>query len=307
MITQETWYIKQTDNILRERFGTVSAWMRKLDSETKIRNCNHKIEYIEIEEEPEEVKVKEFAYSDVFAYSDINPYKSERIEKRITRELRQIIQNEEIAKENEKTKMFWLFRFLFSKNENKDTEKYYKREERERIIRVRKYNERRAKLIKDQTPLKHYDYTVSTPKLREDRNMGANHNTTKRKLKQIEVMKLQEIARKKAHKILRKLKTMQQKGELTTDYLKSLSIYITDIISDIEPYEAIDILNELQKDAFAMDQRKNIPENESEKLMRYMDYSNRLGCLRENGISYKNLITKEQRELKELIKQKEEK
>ena len=307
MIEEETWYIKQTDNILRERFGTVSAWMRKLDSETKIRNCNHKIEYIEIEEEPEEVKVKEFAYSDVFAYSDINPYKSERIEKRITRELRQIIQNEEIAKENEKTKMFWLFRFLFSKNENKDTEKYYKQQERERIIRVRKYNERQAKLIKNQTSLKHYDYTVSTAKLREDRNMGANHNTTKRKLKQIEVMKLQEIARKKAHKILRKLKTMQQKGELTSDYLKSLSIYITDIISDIEPYEAIDILNELQKDAFAMDQRKNIPENESEKLMRYMDYSNRLGCLRENGISYKNLITKEQRELKELIKQKEEK
>ena len=302
MITQETWYIKQTDNILRERFGTVSGWMRNIDSETKIRNVNRKIEYVEIEKEPEEeVKVKEFAYSDT------NPYKSERIEKRITRELRQIIQNEEIAKENEKTKMFWLFRFLFSKNENKDTEKYYKREERERITRVRKYNERRAKIINDQTPLKHYDYTVSTAKLREDRNMGANHNTTKRKLKQIEVMKLQEIARKKAHKILRKLKTMQQKGELTTDYLKSLSIYITDIISDIEPYEAIDILNELQKDAFAMDQRKNLPENESEKLMRYMDYSNRLGRLRENGISYKNLITKEQRKLKELIKQKEEK
>ena len=301
-IEEETWYIKQTDNILRERFGIVSTWMRKIDNETKIKNCNRKIEYVEIEEEPEEeVNVKDFAYSDT------NPYKSERIEKRITRELRQIIQNEEIAKENEKTKMFWLFHFLFSKNENKDTVKYYKKQERERVIRVREYKERQAKLTKNKTPLKHYDYTVSTAKLREDRNMGANHNTTKRKLKQIEVMKLQEIARKKAHKILRKLKTMQQKGELTSEYLKSLSIYITDIISDIEPYEAIDILNELQKDAFAMDQRKNIPENGTEKLMRYMDYSNRLGCLREYGISYKNLITKEQRELKELIKQKEEK
>lgn len=299
MITEEIWYIDQTDTILRSRFGKESNWMKKLDAETKLNNRFRKMEYIDIEEEiKEEAKVKEFAYSDV------NSYKSERIENRITRELNQIDINKRIAKENEKTKLYWLFSFLFGKNENKDIVKKYRKEEKERVKRVRIFKEKELKKIKDRTPTKHYDYTVSTQKLHEDRNFGANHDVSKRKLKQMEVMKLQEKTLRKSHKILRHLKELKTKGKVTDNYLKSLTIYITDIISDIEPYEAIPILNELQKDAFINDQRKELIETDTDKLIRYMSYSNQLEALRKFGISYKNLVSKDKRELKELLKEK---
>ena len=309
-IVDQIWYIEQTENILKgidkrteEAKESERAWKETKESYQK----DIKIPYIESlkpfdidaeEEESESEKVKGFAYS------EINPYLSERIIKRIDKELRQKEINERIAKDNEKTKLFWLFSFLFGKNENKDIVKRYKKEEKERKERIRIFKEKDLKKIRDRTPIKSYDYTVSTQKLHEDRNFGANHNISKRKLKQIEVMKLQEKSLRKAHKILRQLKTMKAKDEVTDNYLKSLTIYISDIISDIEPYEVIEILNELQKDAFVNDQRQEIKENDTDKLIRYMDYSNQLEALRNYGISYKNLVNKDKKELKELQKER---
>ena len=310
MIITEPWYIQQTENILN---GTNERTEETKESEKKWSQIkeqyqkNIKEPYIESlktfdieieEEQEEEVKLKEFAYSDV------NMYFSERTVKRIDRELREIEFNKEIADKNEKTRLYYLFSFLFGKNENKDVVKKYKKEERERKERIRFFKEKQAKLTKDRTPIKHYDYTMSTQKLREDRNMGANHNTSKRKLKEIEVMKLQEKTRKKAHKILRHLKELKTKDKINDNYLRSLTIYITDIIADIEPYDAIPILNELQKDAFTNNERKELIETDTDKLIRYMDYSNQLEALRNYGISYKNLVNKDKRELNELQKER---
>ena len=307
MITDERWYIEQTENILNGVLDGLSEKKREKYLEWRQRDLALLKPYIDktiyskiedIEEETESEKVKEFAYS------EINSYLSERVIKRIDKELRQIEINKGIAKDNEKTKLFWLFSFLFGKNENKDIVKKYKKEERERKERIRIFKGKQAKRVHDKTKIKSYDYTVSTQKLHEDRNFGANHNISKRKLKQIEVMKLQEKSLRKAHKILRQLKTMKAKGDINDNYLKSLTIYISDIISDIEPYEVIEILNELQKDAFVNNQRKEIIENDTDKLIRYMDYSNQLEALRNYGISYKNLVSKDKREVKELQKER---
>ena len=300
MITQEAWYIEQTENILNGVLDGLSAqkregylrWKREWNALKPYEEKHFPL--VEIEEEIEEVKVKEFAYS------NINPYFSERIVKRIDRELKQIEINQRIAKENEKTHIFWLFKYLFG-NENKDTVKKYKKEERERIKRVRKFKEREAKLTKDKTPVKHYDYTVSTDKLREDRNMGANHNTSKRTLKQIDVKALQLKAVKKTHKILRKLK---EKG-VNKNFLKSVTIYAGEVISESDPYQIIPILNEMQQDVFRIDQRDENLETETDKLKRYMCYSNKLENLRSYGISYKNLVRADKEKVKELRKEKD--
>ena len=305
MITEEAWYIEQTENILNGVDNYTEEAKERIEKWNEIKRVYQrdiKIPYIktlkpfDIEEEDieEEAKVKEFAYS------DINPYFSERIVKRIDRELKQIEMNKKIAKENEKTKIFWLFKYLFG-NENKDIVKKYKKEERERIKRVRKFKEREAKFTKDKTPVKHYDYTVSTAKLREDRNMGANHNTSKRTLKQIDVKALQLKAVKKTHKILRKLK---EEG-VNKNFLKSVTIYAGEVISESDPYQIIPILNEMQQDVFRIDQRDENLETDIEKLKRYMCYSNKLENLRSYGISYKNLVRADKEKVKELRKEKD--
>lgn len=306
MLEHEEWFKNQTENILNgidnrneemkesdKRWEEIKRAYQRDIKETYIKS----LKPFDIEEEPEEEineRIKEFAYS------DINPYKSERVMKRIDRELREAIKRESIAKENEKTKLFWLFSFLFGKNENKDIVKKYKKEERERIKRVRIFQEREMKRTKDKTPIKHYDYTVSTAKFREDRNIGANHNTSKRTLKQIDIKEMQLKALKKTHKILRELK----KKNVDKNFLKSVTVFAGEVISDSDPGEVMPILSELQKDVFKVDTREE-ENTDIENLKRYMDYSNRLENLRSYGISYKNLIAKDKREVKEMRKLKE--
>lgn len=311
MLKEEDWFKNQTENILNGIDNRSEEAKERIEEWNEIKRVYQrdvKEPYIKTlkpfdikeEETEEEAKVKDFAYS------NINPYFSERIVKRIDRELKQIETNKRIAKENEKTKIFWLFKYLFG-NENKNTVKKYKKEERERIKRVRKFKEREAKLTKDKTPIKHYDYTVSTDKLREDRNLGANHNTSKRMLKQIEVLNLQVKARKKAQAILRGIKKQQKKGVVSNNYLRSLTIFINDIVTDIEPYEVIGILHDLQIESSESHNIENtdLEESETEKLKRYMCYSNKLENLRSYGISYKNLIRADKEKVNELRKEKD--
>ena len=312
MITQEAWYIEQTENILNgidNRAEEAKERQKEWNEIKRVYQKEVKVPYIkslkpfdieEIEEESgEEAKIKEFAYS------DINPYFSERVVKRINRELKQIEINQRIAKENEKTHIFWLFKYLFG-NENKDTVKKYKKEERERIKRIRKFKAIEDKRIKDKTPVKHYDYTVSTDKLREDRNMGANHNTSKRMLKQIEVKDLQLKGLKKTHSILRYLK---KHGD-SDNIIKSVLVFASDIIHDSDPFEVLPLLNDMQIDIWKLIERegkeKNDPiETETDKLKRYMCYSNKLENLRSYGISYKNLVRADKQKVKELRKEKD--
>lgn len=296
-IGEEAWFKSQTERILKgidKREPEVRELNRNLSEAKREYQINVKIPYIaslepreEIEEEEEEPKIKDFAYS------ELNPYFSLYVENRITRELREFEISEGIAKKNRLTDLFFLFNFL-SKNPNRDLIRKYKKEERERKERVRIAKTKRK--TEDRTVKVSYDYTVSTQKLKEDRNTGAAHNTSKRQLKQLEVKALQFKALQKVHKILRELK----KRGAEPNFLKSVVVYAGEIINDTEPEEVLIILNDLQKDLYQKIKEEEEPKTDIENLKRYMQYSNRLEDLREYGISFKNLVNKDKRELKTL-------
>lgn len=303
-IEEKAWFKNQTERIFKgidKREPEVRELNKKWSQMQREYQINVKLPYIasleprsyEEEEEEPELQIK------VFAYSEINPYFSQYVSNRITRELREREVREKIAKKNRYTDLFFLFNSLW-KNPNRDLIRKYKKEERERKERV--IIAKKNRKTEDRTVKVSYDYTVSSQKLKEDRNTGAAHNTSKRQLKQLEIKALQFKALQKVHKILRELKNRGAEDS----FLKSVVIYAGDIISDSEPEEVLKILNELQTDLYRKIKEEEEPKTEIENLKRYMMYSNRLEDLREFGVSFNLLVNRDKRELKELKKAKEE-
>lgn len=301
-IEEEEWFKSQTERILSgidKREPEIRENNRKLEVMKREYQINVKLPYIgslklsdyEEEEESPGLQIKEFAYSEV------NPLYSLYTVNRIDRELREREIREGIANKNRLTDLFYLFNFLF-KNPNKDLIRKYKKEERERKERIRVFKDNRK--IEDRIVKVSYDYTVSSQKLKEDRNTGAAHNTSKRQLKQIEIKALQYKALRKVHTILRDLK--ENRGA-EPNFLKSVVIYCGDVIKDSEPEEVLSILTDLQKEMYR-EIKAEEPIPEIENLKKYMEYSNRLESLREFGVSFNLLVNRDKRELKELKKAK---